>query len=371
MTLRSFLPLAGSLRNRTFSTSWYTGSQTCSLSLSRKGIKRFHFGFSTLSQHQNGRVDLQVPYSEKEDAKSYGAKWDPKKRVWYAPNGEKELIERFKDKRVYLDVPFEERHEAKSNGAWWDPNAKLWYARNSESNLVSRWPMKDKIYVDVPYSEKDVAKDLGCAWDRQFSVWFYYDDNENIEAISRQFKEIQVNKQLLELKGEDRAFGGNTLFVDLIPSSCWFSNARSCISRSDWGRVRSHVVKRVNNECETCGTKTKNLDVHERWEYDDRTDTQSLKRLVALCKPCHTVTHFGLATIEGKSDEALRHLMKVNGMTELQASTHIDDAFDLWEVRNEKDWILDISLLTKNGILLQNEIEDRAEYALRRLNREE
>jgi hypothetical protein len=30
------------------------------------------------------------------------------------------------------------------------------------------------------------------------------------------------------LPGEDRSFGTN-LFVDLVPSSCWFTNARSCV----------------------------------------------------------------------------------------------------------------------------------------------
>ena len=34
----------------------------------------------------NGRVDLAVPYAEKDDAKRLGAKWDPNTKVWYAPN---------------------------------------------------------------------------------------------------------------------------------------------------------------------------------------------------------------------------------------------------------------------------------------------
>lgn len=29
------------------------------------------------------RIDLQVPYIEKDDAKKLGAKWDPDKKTWY------------------------------------------------------------------------------------------------------------------------------------------------------------------------------------------------------------------------------------------------------------------------------------------------
>lgn len=33
------------------------------------------------------RIDLAVPYAEKEDAKALGARWDPGKKLWYAPPG--------------------------------------------------------------------------------------------------------------------------------------------------------------------------------------------------------------------------------------------------------------------------------------------
>ncbi|MFT4174225.1 MAG: DUF5710 domain-containing protein [Rhodocyclaceae bacterium] len=32
------------------------------------------------------RVDLRVPFAEKDEAKRLGAKWDPAKRVWYVVN---------------------------------------------------------------------------------------------------------------------------------------------------------------------------------------------------------------------------------------------------------------------------------------------
>ena len=33
------------------------------------------------------RVDLQVRYEEKDEAKQLGARWDPAKKVWYVPDG--------------------------------------------------------------------------------------------------------------------------------------------------------------------------------------------------------------------------------------------------------------------------------------------
>lgn len=39
---------------------------------------------------------LEVPFEDKEVAKSFGAQWDWQEKRWYAPNGEKALIDRWK-----------------------------------------------------------------------------------------------------------------------------------------------------------------------------------------------------------------------------------------------------------------------------------
>ncbi len=41
------------------------------------------------------RTYLSVTFAEKEEAKRLGARWDPKKKRWYAPSGEKQLVERW------------------------------------------------------------------------------------------------------------------------------------------------------------------------------------------------------------------------------------------------------------------------------------
>lgn len=38
------------------------------------------------------RFDLQVPFAEKDEAKSLGARWDPTNKVWYVPEGKDPIL---------------------------------------------------------------------------------------------------------------------------------------------------------------------------------------------------------------------------------------------------------------------------------------
>ena len=104
--------------------------------------------------------------------------------------------------RIWLDVPFGEKDEAKAQGARWDPGARRWYAPRAGMAGLASW----MALPDVP--------DL--------------------------------------LPGEDRGFGAG-LFVDLVPSSCWFTNVRSCVSERDWERLRRMITSRAGQRCEICG----------------------------------------------------------------------------------------------------------------------
>ena len=75
--------------------------------------------------------------------------------------------------RIWL-VPFDEKDKAKAAGARWDPLAKRWYAPREVMNKLTAW------------------------------------------------KGLPPLPELLP--GEDRTFGGNGLFVDMVPQSCWFTN---------------------------------------------------------------------------------------------------------------------------------------------------
>ena len=55
--------------------------------------------------------------------------------------------------------------------------------------------------------------------------------------------------EIKEIIGEDRDFGGNELFIDLVPRSCWFTSIRSSIVKSDWDRLRKYIFSRAGNKC--------------------------------------------------------------------------------------------------------------------------
>ena len=153
--------------------------------------------------------------------------------------------------------------------------------------------------------------------------------------------------------GEDRNFGGSNLYVDLIPSSCWFTNVRYCVRPRDWDVIRKIVYERTDYKCECCQIdciKEKiPIEAHERWDYDFTTGTQKLVRLIGLCKRCHQSTHFGFAKICGKEEEASTHIKKIRNFNLEELKEHIDTAWSIWVERNQYEWKLDLSIITSNG----------------------
>jgi 5-methylcytosine-specific restriction endonuclease McrA len=152
------------------------------------------------------------------------------------------------------------------------------------------------------------------------------------------------------IPGEDRTFGGNALFVDLVPSSTWYTNVRACVSGSDWKRLRAFVSARVQGRCEVCGEIPARLDCHERWEYDETVQIQRLRRLIALCSHCHAATHFGLTALRGYGQYARDHLAKVNGWSDADVKDHLRAATALWKARSTISWTVDVCMLSDIGI---------------------
>jgi Domain of unknown function (DUF5710) len=207
--------------------------------------------------------------------------------------------------------------------------------------------MPDRLWLDVPYAEKDAAKSAGARWDPDQRRW-YAPRVALLPELARWESRIPEL-----LPGEDRSFGQG-LFVDLVPSTCWFTNVRSCVDEGQWDALRSMVYRRAGHRCEACGaprgTDRQRLEAHERWQYDENTYTQTLRRLIALCWSCHRATHFGFAEVTGTAAEATAHLRAVNGWSAGEADAHIDRAFAIWEKRSTHEWRLDLGILTNAGI---------------------
>ena len=105
---------------------------------------------------------------------------------------------------------------------------------------------KSRVYLSVTFSEREAASRMGAVYDLKREQW--YAPNGEPELVSK----WPVNNDPVVLTGEDREYGRNALYIDLIPSSCWFTNVRSCVHPRDWDRLRRHVYERVNNRCECC-----------------------------------------------------------------------------------------------------------------------
>jgi Domain of unknown function (DUF5710) len=166
----------------------------------------------------------------------------------------------------------------------------------------------ERIWLDVPYAEKDEAKAAGARWDSTAHRW--YAPQPAMLLLQRWAAAPDVPALL---PGEDRSWGQG-LFVDLVPSSCWFTNIRSCVTPRDWERLHRMIINRADHRCEVCGAvgdreARRWLEAHERWAYNQATRTQVLRRLICLCTDCHHVTHYGYTSqVLGLEAQAFTHL---------------------------------------------------------------
>ena len=201
------------------------------------------------------------------------------------------------------------------------------------------------LLINVPYSEKDQAKALGARWDGEKRSW-YVPDHLSQTEFARWFVPEPIVVEL---------------FVDLVPRSAWFSNLRSELTVAEWAACKTMIFRRAHYVCEACGGRGPEhpVECHERWEYDDRTGIQRLVGLVAFCPSCHEATHYGSARIKGRSREAKAHLMAVNQWSSEIAADHIENAFQDWLRRSEREWALDATWLLTCGIELSPETKSK------------
>ncbi len=142
------------------------------------------------------------------------------------------------------------------------------------------------------------------------------------------------------------------LTIDLIPKTSFFNNVRSALSKNEWDKIRKQVYEKAYYVCEICGDVGPQhpVEAHEVWEFNDKTSTQKLVRMIALCPNCHLVKHMGFAIINDKQDVAFKHFSKVNKLKKDDAQQEIDKAFEVWDKRSKKNWKLDLTHLSEYGI---------------------
>ena len=197
--------------------------------------------------------------------------------------------------------------------------------------------MSEKLYLKVPFNEKEEVKAIGGKWDWEKKQWFVADTTD---------KKL-IEKWLIVDKSTRRAREGKQLTIELVPSTCWFSNVRNHVSKDDWGVVKKHTFSKAGYRCEICGGVGPDhpVECHEIWNYDDSNHIQTLEGTIALCPDCHRVKHIGLAQIHGVGQEAENWLAQINGWDRSFTSNYVDEAFEVWSERSIYDWSLNIDWL--------------------------
>jgi hypothetical protein len=157
---------------------------------------------------------------------------------------------------------------------------------------------------------------------------------------------------LEELRWRLASFDAPRLSVELVPSTSWGANLRSLLSQDAWDRLRRFAYRRAGYRCEVCGGRgsAHPVECHELWEFDDAARVQRLVGLVALCPGCHAVKHLGRTMVEGDSEAALARLGRINGWSETDVDAYVELVFDIWSVRSDVEWRLDLGWLARHGI---------------------
>lgn len=117
---------------------------------------------------------VQIPFADKEKAKALGAKWDGREKSWYIPPGvNQEPFRQWLDsavnkaqavtdhtpatQNIMINVPFREKDEARSLGAKWDREQKSWYIPEGvNAALFERWMLpKQENKVQNPEHDQE------------------------------------------------------------------------------------------------------------------------------------------------------------------------------------------------------------------------
>jgi hypothetical protein len=144
-----------------------------------------------------------------------------------------------------------------------------------------------------------------------------------------------------EFANEDRNFGGSSLlYNDPIPSTSPFVCTKEVTTKRRWNEIRKTVFSRCEETCELCGQGSSPLVVTERFEYDTTSKVQTLRRLIAMCENCHSVTRS-----QEMSEKDIVHLKRVREWTDEQVSVHLKEMEKVNKLLNSISWKVDFSLL--------------------------
>jgi hypothetical protein len=162
------------------------------------------------------------------------------------------------------------------------------------------------------------------------------------------------------------------LAVELIPSTCHFSNVRTTVKAKEWDKIRFLSYAAAGNKCQICksvGTDQgykHEVECHEIWEYDDENHVQTLVGLISLCPICHQVKHIGRAIKMGRFTVCVKQLALVNKWNREQIDAHVAESFEVYKERSKHEWTLDLSLLNEEPYNLNIDITKKRIFEVKK-----
>ncbi|WP_047533036.1 zincin-like metallopeptidase domain-containing protein [Shewanella sp. ZOR0012] len=106
------------------------------------------------------KVFIDVPFKEKDEAKAAGARWDRSAGYWSIDKSELSKlndkwpvvqVEAKPETKLFIAVPYSEKDEAKRIGAKWDKHQKSWYVDpNTDKKLIDKWLVENRPTEQAP-----------------------------------------------------------------------------------------------------------------------------------------------------------------------------------------------------------------------------
>lgn len=149
------------------------------------------------------------------------------------------------------------------------------------------------------------------------------------------------------------------LSVELVPASAWWSNVRSNVTAAEWETCKRYAKAKTGGLCILCGQKGTDqgwkwdVEAHEIWDYDEDTGVQTLVDIVPLCPWCHKCKHLGRSQMmmgENMYRRLVNHFRAVNEWSAERTQTYFNLVFQIWALRSDMRWKLDVSFLETLGI---------------------
>jgi len=133
------------------------------------------------------------------------------------------------------------------------------------------------------------------------------------------------------------------LEILMVPPSSWGYTLANTLEKSKWDKIRREVYNEAGYKCELCGNYKEELHCHEHWIWNDKKGTQTLDRLICVCKTCHDCIHIRRSQTIYKPKyikHLINHILKVNNWKIEDLEYYLKKLDTEFEGRKNKHYIV-------------------------------